>query len=157
VVNTAWDTEVMPLLSADVNLDGSRAYSLAGPNAPVEWVPISQPAPGGVPEEYAALSNAVVATLRTAQRGRGGRGRFYISGIPEGSLGESRLTETPYLQFRTAVSDLLAAFTAAGQTLVVYSTEVDGNPRVAGLPIPVTDVEVRTPIVGSQRRRNRRP
>jgi hypothetical protein len=156
-LNLAWDNHIMPLLSSLVNQDGVRAYDLSGPNGPVVFTPISQPAPGGIAADLHSLSVAVVFTLRTASRGRSGRGRFYVSGLAESEVSEGALTTAANISWEAAGNAFLAALTTAGLTLCVYSTEQGGIPLTQGDPITVTDIELRTPILGNQRRRNPRP
>lgn len=156
-LNNAWDTHIMPLVADTVNFDGTRAYDMSSPMGPVAWTPISQPAPGGIDDQVHSLSVAVVFTLRTPARGRSGRGRIYVSGMPEVSVEEGRLIPSQYTAWEAAGNAFYNQLVSSGLVLSVYSTEQGGVPLTQGDALTVTDIELRTPILGNQRRRNPRP
>lgn len=100
---------------------------------------------------------AVVVTLTTQKRGRSYRGRVYLSGHTEDELENGAWTST----LVTAAEDFIAAIEVAaenlGWTFGVRSGQLDGVLRPAAIITPVTGREVRSPLPGTQRRRNRRP
>lgn len=96
---------------------------------------------------------ALVASFRTAQRGRSGRGRNYVSGWPETQVSASTADSLRVGRILTGYNLLIGAGTfVAGLQWVVVSRFHDGIPRAVGLAIPITSVVV-DPTMDSQRRR----
>lgn len=114
------------------------------------------PLSGSLVGDGLPLNVAACVTLSTGRAGRAGRGRFYVGCLGESSAAGSRFTAGfvnsmneafEALRFRPGVDGL------PGYRLVVYSTELGGNPRVAGLATEVTSAYLRDNVVDSQRRR----
>jgi len=100
---------------------------------------------------------AMVATLRTAQRGRAYRGRVFWSGFDETRINASRWLQGSADALVTTLELLRTTAALAGWTMVVVSRQLDGQLRAAGVGTPVTGVEVRNLFPGTQRRRIARP
>lgn len=146
----------MPLLADVTVLESVDAYSLFGPTAPVGHYVPTTPTEGGQAEPAGPLQAAAVLTLRTGGRGRSGRGRMYISGWTETDSEGSSLAEAPAAALLTAANVFRAALLAEELPLQVYSTQTGNAPRAVGLMQPVTAIELRTRVFGSQRDRNQR-
>jgi len=96
---------------------------------------------------------AVVASLRTAKRGRSYRGRNYIGGLNEGNIGIGDIIGNgTILAIAQAYADFHTALNSAGFTHVVASFFNNGAARVTGQGNAVTSVFV-DPYSDSQRRR----
>lgn len=159
VAQFAYDTYAatfLPLLSTAVVLQTSTCYSLQSVTAPVaSYTPVA-PETGDQSGEQLPLQSAAVLTLRTNARGRSGRGRLYLSGWSEGSSSSSSLTPAASAALQTAAGAFLAAWQASDFSLVVFSQYTGNAPRPVGLALPVTEIELRSAVFGSQRNRNRR-
>lgn len=112
---------------------------------------------GDVVNETLPLNVCLVATLRTASRGRAYRGRLFVAGLAEPQLDEGVFDQT----IQEALLDFLTAFrttiAATSWSWGVHQSQVNGvtlNPQTV---TPITTVSVRNGIPGSQRRRLRRP
>lgn len=146
----------LPLLHTTTVLQSVTAYSMASTTAPVASYSPVTPATGEVTGEVLPLQSAAVLTLRTAARGRSGRGRVYISGWGESSSSGSSLTPAAAAALITAAEAFLAALTVGSFPWVVYSQFSGNAPRPIGLDLAVTEVELRSSVFGSQRNRNKR-
>jgi hypothetical protein len=109
---------------------------------------------GGVTGEANPNNVAAVVSLRSANRGRSGRGRNYVPGIP-GSVVTLNTLDPVF------ISDLLDAYLllegagtfTAGWELVVVSRVTGGVRRAAGLAQPVVDIVMVGDSVRSMRSR----
>lgn len=148
-----WFTDnLAPLLSDDWTAvrvrcaDLTTATGLVAESAAV--------AAGGVTGEANPNNVAACVSIRTAQRGRSGRGRNFVPGIP-GSLVTLNTIDAGL------ISDLIAAYTTligvgtftAGWQWVVLSRVTGGSPRANGIGIPVTSVTMVGNSVRSMRSR----
>lgn len=114
-------------------------------------------APGTVAGEGLPTNLAVVVTLRTATRGRTGRGRVYVAGFSESNLDEGVFNSGTLPQAKSYVDNVIAEGLAVGWVCGVRSIQTDGVINNPALMRPVTDTEVRSGIPGTQRRRLDRP
>jgi hypothetical protein len=146
------NTSLSPLLSRDMAYTRIRAVDLSS----AIGLALETPAPfaGGVDVEAAPNNVAACVSLRTAQRGRSGRGRNFIPGIPNSVITLNTLDPTFITDLVNAYATLPGAggFTA-GWELVVLSRVTGGVPRAAGIGIPVTDVTMVGNSVRSMRSR----
>ena len=155
-VYNIWAGSILNLLSDTTVLQTATLYSMASTIAPVGRYSPTTPDTGNVGGEPLPLQSAAVLTLRSAARGRSGRGRMYISGWGEGSSVSSSLTPADGAALQTAADVFLAGLNANGIPLLVYSTQSGGNDRPQGLALLVNDIQLRTTVFGSQRNRNKR-
>ncbi len=96
---------------------------------------------------------ALVGTLRTANRGRSYRGRFYWGGMDATKqLTSSTATAAFIANIVTFLNALRDAITALGAVWVVVSKFHNKVARVAGVATPITAVSVNN-VFDSQRRR----
>lgn len=156
LVYDAYTDAFLPLLSNTVVAQSATAYSMASTTAPVAVYSPTTPVVGDVTGDPLPLQSAAVLTLRTNARGRSGRGRMYISGWGELSSAASSLTPAASAALITAASAFRAALLASSVTLVVYSTQSEGDFRTTGVAFPVTSIVLRSAVFGSQRDRNNR-
>jgi len=114
----------------------------------------SNTTPGGVSSEAAPNNVAACVSLRTAQRGRSGRGRNYVPGIPNSAITLNTLSGAFITNLLTIYNDLVGpgAF-LAGWELVIVSYFTGGAPRGTPLVIPVQNVIMVTDSVRSMRSR----
>lgn len=109
---------------------------------------------GGVAGEANPNNVAACVSIRTAQRGRSGRGRNFVPGIPGSVVTLNTLDSGFISDLLTAYSALVGAGTfAAGWQLVVLSRVTGGSPRANGIGIPVTSVTMVGNSVRSMRSR----
>lgn len=153
---TAWGDTILPGLANAVTLASASAYSLDSASAPIGTYVPEVPVVGGIAGDPLPPQAAVVVTLRTANRGRSGRGRIYISGFSEGDSTGSQINVPRAATIQTGMTAFRAALAAQLIPLSVLSQYTAGAPRAAGLLQTVTAHDVRNNTFGSQRRRNRR-
>jgi hypothetical protein len=111
------------------------------------------PSPGTNGGDPIPFNCALVASFRTAQRGRSGRGRNYVGGWPETQVSSSTPDAARVGRILTGYNLLIGAGTfVAGLQWVVVSRFTNNAPRAVGLAIPITSVIVDS-IMDSQRRR----
>lgn len=106
-----------------------------------------QPLPAGV---------ALLVTLRTAFRGRAGRGRVYLPGLTETESDAGVFTAGAIANAGTYISALQAAATNLGWTHVIVSRQLDGVALNPPATRTVTSYEVRSGLPAYQRRRTDR-
>ena len=145
-------TSLAPLLSQDWSSTVVRAVDLSSATGLTGESPIN--VTGGVGTEAAPNNVAACVSLRTAQRGRSGRGRNYVPGIPNAEITLNTLSNTFIGNLIDAYFILVGAgsFTP-GWELVIVSRQTAGALRPTGLAIPVVNVLMTTPYVRSMRSR----
>lgn len=149
-------TNVLQLLDSEVTLDKVVLTDHRTEGAPQVEVDLSGKA-GTVAGDIAPRKLAIVATLRTALRGRSYRGRVYVSGLAEGNLengvwSASSLAEVD--EWLTLIGNNAAS---EGFDWGVLSRVHNGVERASGLITTITSVEMRSAIPGTQNRRLQRP
>lgn len=147
-----YDTSLKGLLTTNTGLTGVTSYSMVSETAPVIADAISPPIYGSTGSTPIALNAAIVSTLRTAMRGRSGRGRIYLTGLTEAAADSVAWDGTTVSSLDSAWDDLKTAIEAVDWIWVVASKESGGSPRAEALLTPVTGIDVQTRIA-SQRRR----
>lgn len=151
---TWWQTNVRPSMSNALTLSEVYLTDLTTQTGPTVSIPVTSNNVGQDVGEALPFNCAFVITLRTANRGKAGRGRNYIPGMTLSSVSSS----TVELTFANAMSAAYTALVgagavAAGAQLVVVSRFLNGSPRSQALVQPVTSVLYIDRIVDSQRRR----
>lgn len=119
------------------NNDGAGLCTLAG-----------TPSPVGL---------ACVVTRYSATRGKSGRGRVYVSGLPEAQLEDGIWLQAAADAALNYVSNMKNTPLTKGWTEVIASRHHNGAPRAEAVTYPVTSRQVRSLIPGTQRRRFDRP
>lgn len=153
-----WETNMMPLLSADLVLRSARITDLSTLSGPSLFFIPTAPVPGGAGTNALPNNCALVVTQRTAFRGRSFRGRTYIPGIAEEDVAGSVVTDAKAALIRAAqqTSTENAALISPGWTPVVVSLVSGGAYRPAGVITPIVAWEMTDTVVDSQRRRSPR-
>jgi hypothetical protein len=127
-----------------------------------EYLSSSGPAAGTAVGAAASINTALVATLRTAQAGRGFRGRVYLAGLTNASLASSRQWDGPtgtdavaFVEGLRTVMNTNSIPMVVAQRALQAGTDVNGNPLPARLAdtVPVVLVDIANPRVDTQRRR----
>jgi hypothetical protein len=117
-----------PLLSRDWTASRIRGFDLSTPIGAQNEIGVI--ATGGVDVEAAPNNVAACVSIRTAQRGRSGRGRNFVPAIPNSMITTDMLN---------AYNGLVGAGSfVAGYEWVVLSRVTGGVPRASGIGIPVT-------------------
>lgn len=141
--------------TSDCQYGPCQIYDMREENAPV--VVGTEPSQGGeAAGDVIPLSNAVVLTLRTNRRGKSFRGRMYVAGFTETHMVDNAWAATLVAAMEALGAAIQANSAAIGWTWCVHSGVANGVPREEGVLTPVTTWEVRNPIPGVQRRRQRR-
>jgi hypothetical protein len=146
------NTSLSALLSRDMAFTRIRAIDLGSPIGLAQEMPAAFT--GGVDVEAAPNNVAACVSLRTAQRGRSGRGRNFVPGIPNSVITLNTLDPAFITSLVDAYSTLSGAggFTPGWQ-LVVLSRFTAGAARPAGIGIPVTEAVMVGNSVRSMRSR----
>lgn len=152
--DTYWVAHMQPLVTPDVAMGGVFVTALDSPSAPFYGLDFLPPNVNGTGSGMAIpTGSALVATFKTAERSRNGRGRAYISGVPQGKLADPvEVTATYLTDFITAMNSLITIATAISATLVVVSRTLAKLQRPQGVPISVVAITADR-YVDSQRRR----
>ena len=146
------NTTLSPLLSRDQSFTRIRAVDLGSAIGLVQETATT--AVGGVDVESAPNNVAACVSLRTAQRGRSGRGRNFVPGIPNSVITLNTLDATFITDLLDAYNTLTGAGAfVAGWELVVLSRVTAGAPRAVGIGIPVTEATMVGNSVRSMRSR----
>lgn len=112
---------------------------------------------GAAAGDPAPLNSAVVITLRTATRGRTGRGRMFVAGFADAELNGFTWSANAATAAINYLSEVRDAAALVGWIHVIRSTQVDHVIQNPALTREVTGFEVRNNITGTQRRRLDRP
>lgn len=146
-------SNILPNLSHHLTLREAYVTDLTEQDGPTATSTGFTPAAGGNAGESMPNAVALCVSFRTAARGRTGRGRNYISGLPDNLV----LQNTIDTNFADTIvghyNDLQDGLSAVGWTWVVVSRFFNGQPRAQGIARPVTAAIVTDLTVDSQRRR----
>jgi hypothetical protein len=126
-----------PLLSRDWTASRIRGFDLSTPIGAQNEIGVI--ATGGVDVEAAPNNVAACVSIRTAQRGRSGRGRNFVPAIPNSIITLNTLDPAWMTDMLNAYNGLVGAGSfVAGYEWVVLSRVTGGVPRASGIGIPVT-------------------
>lgn len=143
-LKTFWEGHVETLLDQNYVVTQYRGIAQDSDSAPSITVAATAGNHGGVTTSTPApLQVACVITLYTENRGRSGRGRVYVGGLPNNACtGATQISAT----FSSNLSDAFDYWTAALEALthdwVVVSHYHNGAARSEGLAQVVTDWNV---------------
>jgi len=139
-------------LSEDWSYTRVVAFDLTAADGPIAVA--SNPTTGAIASEAAPNNVAACISLRTAQRGRSGRGRNFIPGVPGNAVTLNTLSGPFMADIILAYENLIGAGTfLAGWQQVIVSRQTGGALRPTGLAIPVVSCEFTVPYVRSMRTR----
>lgn len=140
-------THIMPQLDGGLTL--SNTIMKYGPNDTGPQVLASGNVNGGVTGEASVPHTAYLIRKQTALGGRANRGRIYLPGTSEASIGESGgLITAKVTSLQTAANAWLAAITGEGMNMVILHTAETIPTVVTALSVDAT--------AATQRRRLRR-
>lgn len=122
-------------------------------DGPTRTITPEAPIPGQHPDPALPNNVALVATKRTARRGRAYRGRTYFGGIPETVVTNSVASASYVADMNQDCAALLAILEDEGYYLGVLSKRLDGDWRQVGVISPVVSYALRNGRVDSQRNR----
>lgn len=146
-------TNLLPLLSDDLQIDLVKVTDLTTQFSPVAIVTTGLPANGSVTGVPVPNNCAAVVSFATGSRGRSFRGRNYVPAAPSAAL---QTTTLFYAAFATDLRDAYATLAAQlgidGFDHVILSRFENGVRRTTGVATRVTEYIGRT-AVGTQRRR----
>jgi len=150
---STWVTDTFaPMLSRDWASTRIKAVDLGVQNG--LGIEVAVTATGGIDQEAAPNNVAACVSLRSDQRGRSGRGRNFVPGIPNTLITLNTLDSTFVGNLISAYALLVGAGTfVGGWQLVVCSRVTGGVPRSIGIGIPITNVVMVGNSVRSMRSR----
>jgi hypothetical protein len=153
-VRNWWNGSVRLQLTVALITREIYVTSMESDTAPTYSTVTNLPSTGAVNSIPAPNQNALCVSFRTSARGRGARGRNYISGLPQSTLNSNDFDTAVVNAITTAYNSLIGAAADAGWEWVVVSQVEDGVPRIAGLARPVIAALCVDATVDSQRRRS---
>lgn len=150
---TWWVDNMAPSLSDSLSLDTVHVTDLTTVSGfAVDFVPTASE--NGVVGATAVPNNcAICISFRTEARGRTGRGRNYIMGMPQTHVTSNTLDTADGIAFVAAYNALPAVAGASAATWVVVSRNLDKVARTVGLTRSITTVLLQDLTIDSQRRR----
>lgn len=149
-VDTWLQTDLLPELTTAYSVNEIKAYDLSSSSAPVYSKPVT--INGAVSAPSVTNGTALVASLRTAGRGRSARGRNYVPGLPNNIGTTTATTSGKAAGIGAAYSNIPTYLGPLGMDLVVDSLYTGGAARSSGFKQPVTSVIINLDY-DSQRRR----
>lgn len=140
-------------LPQSVTITAIQVTSLHTQNAPQVIVPttiVGVVAGASMPNEV-----TFCVSLRSAFIGRSARGRFYVLGVPQGSMAtENRVSAGYRTAIQASVQQLLSDINATGFVPVIVSYITNNAPRPGGpVYFVIASATTTDDIVDSQRRR----
>lgn len=151
-----WETHLKALMWTGTTLTKVTVYDMSSSEGPVvEYT--TTPVAGTGAGDPLPLQVAFVMTLKTLVRGRTGRGRIYIGGMTESQSTEGGWNPATVTACEAFLNAVLGGVGALGFYFSVCSRYFEGVPREEGLLRYVYNVDSRSTLSGTQRRRSARP
>jgi hypothetical protein len=151
---TWWGTHFQPILSNSLALGQVYITDMTADNSFVVVYTTGLPLVGQNTTESLPYNCAFVVSLRTANRGRSGRGRNYVPGLTEAQQAGSTIAAGTRTTLVAAYQLLVGAGVfVPGLDLSVVSRRHNKQDRVTCLVQPVVSVTSIDAIMDSQRRR----
>lgn len=147
-----WNTTGKGQFAGNIALARITTVNQESNSAPGSTLVVSPEVAGTKGGASLAGGSALVATLRTDQRGRNYRGRMYLGGISEADRGGNEIGGGLIANIITALLALKTAIEALGAIWVVVSHFLNKVPRAQGLKTPITAISMDS-YLDSQRRR----
>jgi hypothetical protein len=150
---TWWVDNMAASLTDSLTLDSVHVTDLTAVDGfAVDFVP--DVAETGVVGATSVPNNcAICISFRTEARGRTGRGRNYIMGMPQTHVTLNTLDTADGIAFVAAYNALPTVAGASAATWVVVSRFLDSLPRDVGITRSITTVILLDLTIDSQRRR----
>jgi len=150
-VEAWWTASMSPYFTAGLQMSSITVIDQSAQDAPSITTVAAMAGTQG--DDPTPNNVAVVASFRTANRGRGARGRNYLGGIPITKLTDmTHITGGYAVQLIGAYNALQPAVTADSWQHVVVSHYLNKQARAQGLAQPVTSIIVDTALDSARRR-----
>lgn len=150
-----WELEYAPLITSQLTLASVVTTDLSAIDGGQYTYAPDTTTTGTGGSSAMPNETSLCLSLRTGNRGRSARGRWFMAGIPNDQMATANNVEVSYANAASlALSTLNNNIDDSGRLDVVVSFITAGAPRVGG-PVyyPITSVLVVDTIVDSQRRR----
>lgn len=149
-----WNTNFKARMPTQVVLREVYVTDLTTQTSFTVSVTTGLPSAGTALQDPLPFNCALCVSLRTANRGRSGRGRNYVLGLLETEVSANTVASTTVSPTLTAYGLLVGAGTfTPGLQLVIVSRFTNKLPRANALVQPVTNAVILDSVVDSQRRR----
>lgn len=149
-----WNTNFKARMPTQVVLREVYVTDLTTQTSFTVSVTTGLPSAGTALQDPLPFNCALCVSLRTANRGRSGRGRNYVLGLLETEVSANTVASTTVSPTLTAYNLLVGAGTfTPGLQLVIVSRFTNKLPRANALVQPVTNAVILDSVVDSQRRR----
>lgn len=143
-------TAIRAQMSSVVNIDS--CYVKYGPNDIGQSAEVANPLAGTAASTGTSPQVAYLVKKVTGFGGRSGQGRFYLPGVPEGSVDPAgQILSAGVTALNTALEAARAALVSAG----AIPTLLHGGTGPISAPLPIVGFQVDSRCA-TQRRRNRR-
>lgn len=149
-----WNTNIKPDSSNIASLNEVYITDLSNQTSFTVSVTTGLPSVGTNGGDAIPYNCAICISFRTGNRGRSGRGRNYVGGIPETQVSGSAIDAARLGRTVAAYQSLIGAGTfTPGLQWVVVSRFTNNAPRGVALVQPITTALSVDNIIDSQRRR----
>lgn len=152
-IQTWFVGSLLPFLSVNLTLREVYVTDISSETGPTTTITPLTPEAGGSDAESMPGNVSACVSFRTNARGRSGRGRNYVPGIPDNKVTINTLDSSFADQLVTAYAELLSPETNGGTEWVVVSRRHNNADRVAALVQPIVNVLMTDNTVDSQRKR----
>lgn len=156
-VSAVWRAGVLGLLSSNIQFNQIEVIDQRTVGAPSVISTVGAGQAGGTGPTLANTRGALVVTFRTQDRGRFARGRNYVRGFDEAAMGAQEIAQNIADGVLATYRDILLLQPPVGWTSVVRSKQENGVALDPAKTRAITEVLVRSVIMGSQRRSYSRP
>jgi len=147
-----WKTEMLPLLSDDIQMGEVTVYDLSEEFAPKYVNSDELGSPGLFVGDSVPNNTAALASHRTTATGRSGRGRTYIPGLVELDESNGLLTTSRQTSLISDWADFITAVELTGWVFVIAQRFLNGAQLTTGI-LRVVTTEILKLALGTQRRR----
>jgi hypothetical protein len=148
-----WVAELRPYISDDTQLREIYMTDMSSATGPTATYATGLPLAGSVTGGSLPNNVTYCVSVRTANRGRSYRGRFYVAGIPKAGSANNDALGTYSLAYVDAVAQLQNSTYVGSAVHVVASFRTNNAPRTTGIATPVTSAVGIDSTLDSQRRR----
>lgn len=147
------ETDYVPLMNSNFYIYKVTCYDMSSETGPV-GVSTRTAVAGSVAESPSPINGAMVLTLYTGGRGRSSRGRLFLTGWSEESVGAVAISNVDLIDDVTEFFEgFITAMATIGYPWSVCSRYSNKAPRANGILQTILTVNVRKAELGSQRRR----
>lgn len=148
-----WAASVMPVLSADVQLNGVTTRGLANDPDYEAAALTGLPQAGSIGSNVLPSNVAACMSFSSGRIGRSTRGRIYIAGLADTAANDDDITETVRGLLLDAFQIDLPAALPTDWSWVIVSRFHDNVKRDTGVVYPIQSVSFKSNQVATQQRR----